>query len=68
MFWGVKESLMFWGVKKSLMFWGVKESLIFWGVNPSSGIDGPTVDGYRPLFRGLARALLARLAVAAGRP
>ena len=37
-------------------------------VNPSREANRPTVDGYSTLFRGLARALLARLAVAAGRP
>ena len=37
-------------------------------INPSSSANGPTVGSDSALFRGLARALLARLAVAAGRP
>ena len=40
-----------------------------WGggsMNPSTGANRPTVDGYSKLSRGLARALLALLAVTAG--
>ena len=37
-------------------------------LNPSSYLNRPTVDEYSTLSRGLARALLARHAVAAGKP
>ena len=38
------------------------------GVNPRSSANGPTVDGYSKLSRVLARAPVAALAVATGRP
>ena len=36
--------------------------------NPTTGANRPTVGGYSTLSRGLARALLARHAVAASKP
>ena len=45
-----------------------KRRFTTYSLNPSTGVNRPTVGGYSTLSRGLARALLAPLVVASGRP
>ena len=47
--------------------WTVEMGMDKEGINPSTGVNGPTVGGYSTLSRCLARALLARHAVAASK-